>query len=171
MDRSVLENLVCEIKGASFASIDSETVPTPGYLKITTGQRVLLFATHGGSGYEAMVKRRLIEAGKNPDNFSVGDLPWGRRVNNLPLIEHKGKTYLQVIELSEGESKYFNTVTWNETDPDDLNLPSKRTNQGLSATDEVRVRCYNIEHLTRVVLMGEQLVAEAPKRAILRLNV
>lgn len=170
MDRSVLENLLAEVEGCTFASIDTETEPSSGILKVTKGQRIILFTNKKSSGYDNMVKRRLMEAGKNPDNFVLGELPWGMRVPNSPLIEHKGKTYLQCIHLTDGESKYALKSTGVEVDPELLGLRQRRTNQGLAAGDEVIVSCYNLDNIERITLMGETLVAEKPSRSILRLN-
>lgn len=170
MDLLVLKNLLMEINGCTFATIDAETVPSPGIRKVTTGKRVILFTNKKSSGYDNMVRRRLIEAGKNPDNFGLGDLPWGTRVPDSPLITHGPKTYLQVIELHPGASRFF-LLDGKEVAEKDLNLRSRRTNQGLSEEDEVLVCAYNIENITRIVLMNEQLVSDAPKRAILRISL
>jgi hypothetical protein len=68
--------------GCTYASIDAETTISPGVTKIETGKRIILFKS---PHYADMVKRRLIEAGKNPDNFVIGEMPWGQRVPNSPL--------------------------------------------------------------------------------------
>jgi hypothetical protein len=171
MERSVLEDLLDRIDGCTFATLDAETYPTPGIRKVMTGKRVILFTNKKVSGYENMVKRRLVEAGRDPSNFVLTDLPWGTRVPNSPLIEHKGKTYLQCIVLSEGDARFFITTTGDEVNEDDLNLRKRNTNQGLAANDEVLVCAYNLENITRIALAGENLVSEAPKRAVLRLNI
>lgn len=154
MERAELEDLLSQVRGCTFASIDSETEPSPGILKVTSQTRVLLFTNKNISGYDAMIKRRLVEAGKNPDNFVIGDLPWGERVKNSPLIEHKGKTYLQCVELAEGQKHYYLKANGKEVDEADLNLRSRRTNQGLAPADEVIVRTYNLDNITRISLMG-----------------
>jgi hypothetical protein len=158
MDRAVLENLLAGIDCAAFATIDATTKPDPTVTKITTGRRVILFTNKFGSGYEATVRRRLIEAGKNPNNFELRDLKWGTRVPDTPLIEHKGKTYLQCVELTEGASKYY--FLGAEADPANLNLRERhRSDQGLSPEEEVRVCAYdiaNIDHLA--VLSGDTLI-------------
>lgn len=170
MDKTVLENLLLEIKGCTFATIDAVTQPAVGYTKTTTGLRVLLFTNKYFSGYEAMLRRRLIAAGKNPDNFSLGDLPWGTRIPETPLIEHKGEIYLQCIELAPGRERITSNITGNEFTAEQLGLKEHHKQIGLSDSDKVIVRCYNIENITRIALLNEELTAEAPKRAILRLN-
>lgn len=166
MDRAVLENLLNRIHGCTFATIDTNVLVSPGIHKETTGKRVILFTNQNGSGYEAMVKRRLQEAGKDPNSFVSGDLPWGIAVPNSPLIEHKGCTYLKVIEIAPGQSKYF--MFGEEVDPQGLRLKERRSYQGgLAPSARVNVSAYKLENITRIALMGENLVAEAPTRAVL----
>lgn len=145
-------NLLATIQGCTFAALDAETRPVPGVKKITTGERVLLFTNKNCSGYENMVKRRLREAGKNPDNFVLSDLPWGERVKGTPLIEHNGKYYLQCICLDPGQSEYF--IANRKVDPEYLNLPKKRPNQGLG-DNSVYVHTYALESITRLSVKGE----------------
>jgi hypothetical protein len=161
MDRVTLENLLNKFHGCTFATIDSETSPSPGIRKIETGKRVILFKS---PHYADMVKRRLIEAGKDPNNFVIGEMPWGQRVPNSPLIEHRGKTYLQVVELVEGQSKYF--LLGMEQRPEDLGIRPRRTNQGLPEGDEVIVRCYSLDSITRIVLMGQTVLAANEKSIV-----
>jgi hypothetical protein len=142
--------LVEEIRGCTFASLDAETAPSPGVTKIVTGESVLLFNC-GYSGYEAMVKRRLLAIGKEPGNFSLGDLPWGTRLGSSPLIEHKGRYYLQAVKLRDGDARCF--IGSNEIDC--ALLPKKRTNQGL--IDEVQVRAYSLDSITRLTLLKTTL--------------
>ena len=123
---------------------------------MTTGTSVLLFTNEGGSDYERLVKRRLKEAGKDPRDFVLGDLPWGERIPNSPLIVHRGLHYLQTIVLEPGQSAGY---TGNrEVNLEDFILP-RRTNQGLSKADEVVVATYRVDHIDRIAIMGEILIA------------
>lgn len=170
MDRAVLENLLSQIRGCTFANIDTNTPVSPGIHKETRGTRVLLYTNQNGSAYEAMVRRRLQEAGKDPSTFVSGDLPWGTQVPNSPLVEHKGKVYLKVIELAPGKTEYF-MFGQPVADPSGLDLKERRSNnQGLAPSAQVKVSSYNIENITRIALMGETLVGDAPKRSVLRIN-
>jgi hypothetical protein len=153
MERSVLEALISQIDGCCYATVDAETRPADGIVKVTTGKRVLLFANRDCSGYQELVHRRLLAAGKNPQDFVLQDLPWGERIGNSPLIGHKGKIYLQCVELTPGDSKFYIAVSMKEVDPNDLHLRERRTNQGLGA-DSVYVCTYDISHITRVALEG-----------------
>jgi hypothetical protein len=152
---SEVEDLLLRIRGGTFASLDAETFPYPGIKKVTTGEQVMLFTNKGGSAYERLVKRRLEQAGKNPANFVLGDLAWGERVPDSPLIHHRGKHYLQVIEINPGVSVYYFTTGKEVPDPEGLGLVRRRSNQGLAPDDEVIVRTYKLDNIIRLTLMGE----------------
>lgn len=155
MELSEVEDLLRKIKGGTFASLDAETYPYPSIRKVTTGERVMLFTNKGGSAYESIVKRRLQQAGKDPDNFSVSNLAWGERIPNTPLIYHRYKYYLQVIVLNPGIETYYFASGKAVPDPDRLGIGRKRTNQGLAKEDEVIVATYKLDNIIRITLMGE----------------
>jgi hypothetical protein len=173
MDRRVLDDLLSRIDGCTFATIDATTTLSAGLVKVVTGKRVILFTNKISSGYENMVKRRLEEAGKDPKSFHSGDLPWGTRIHNSPLIEHKGRVYLQTIDLTAGQADYF--MLGDKLTPEEVEglklKPRHADNQGLALSSQVQVSCYLLENIDRIVLMGEQLVSEAPRRAVLKLNI
>lgn len=159
MELFPLQNLLDKINGCTFASIDTVTEPSNGIKKVTKGERIILFTNKKSSGYENMVKRRLEEAGKNPDDFVLGDLPWGKRLPNSPIIENNGMHYLQCVRLAEGQARYF--IGDREVrDPSGLGLRQRRTNQGLPKGDEVEICCYRLDRIERIALMGEMLVSE-----------
>jgi hypothetical protein len=159
MELETLKLLLDQINGCTFAVIDSTTKPVPGVIKVTVGTRVILFTNKETNGYEEMVRRRFIEAGKDPSDFVLGDLPWGERIPDTPLITCRGFYYLQTVVLEPGKSTCY--VGNEEVDPEDF-LPSRRTNQGLSKEDEVVVATYRLDHIDRIALMGEVLVASTP---------
>lgn len=158
MELNEINDLLSRINGATFASLDAETEPSPGIRKVTIGERVMLFTNKGGSAYGKMVQRRLMEAGLNPLNFVLGDLPWGERVEGTPLILHKGRYYVQCIVLDSGVSTFFIGGIRSE-DPSGLRLSRRRSNQGLCRTDEVIVSTYRLENITRLRLLGEERIA------------
>jgi hypothetical protein len=167
MDLATLMTLLEQIKGCTFATIDSVTEPTKGIRCETSGTRVILFTNKTGSGYERMVRRRLKEAGKNPDDFVLSHLPWGERVPETPLIAHRGEIYLQTIVLTEGTSRCFLRDT--EVNCSDFLPRRNRPNQGLGA-DSVLVRTYNLNSIIRIALMGEVLVADAETASVMPLQ-
>lgn len=176
MEVSLLMPTLTRIRGATFATLNATTWPNKSLRCVVEGERVILFSTNGESGYEAMVKRRLAEAGKDPDCFNVGPLPWGERVGNLPLILNKGEYYLQCIVLAPGKRTYYIGTTDVEVDPDLLDAFGIKEKfsygQGLPPEKQVDVRCYSVQNLESVVLMGERLgeYAVANGRSILKIK-
>lgn len=157
MDYNALMLLLEKVNGCTFATIDSTTLPRPGLRKVTTGTRVILFTNKKVNGYGELVKRRLIEAGKDPRNFVLGDLPWGERIPDTPVIIHRGLHYLQTVVLEPGQSVGY--IGNREVDLEDF-IPHRRTNQGLPKGDEVLVATYRLDHIDRIALMGEILIAD-----------
>jgi hypothetical protein len=157
MELETLKLLLAQVDGSTFATIDSTTSPTPGVRKVTTGTRVILFTKE--NGYEEMVRRRLTEAGKDPRDFVLSDLPWGERIPNSPFIVCRGRHYLQTVVLEPGKSTCY--LGDAEVDCKDF-VSSRRTNQGLSKDNEVHVATYRLDHIDRISLMGEVLVASTP---------
>ena len=159
-----IDAIISRISGCTFASVDSET-KTNGLRKVTTNERVILFSTKAGSGYERMVKRRLVEANKDPESFVVGDLPWGERIPGTPLIKHKGFVYLQMIIMAPGLSKYF---LGTKEIPDHMlksfGVRERLLSQGLAPDRQVKVHCVAIENITGIRLLGENLVDEEAPR-------
>lgn len=155
MELEALQLLLANVEDASFAIIDSTTSPCKGIRKVTTGTRVILFTNKETNGYEDLVKRRLIEAGKDPRDFVLGDLPFGERLPNSPIIHNRGLYYLQTVILEPGQSVGY--AGNREVDLADFVTP-RRTNQGLSKEDEVHVATYRLDHIDRIALVGEVLV-------------
>lgn len=163
-------DVLTEIKGCTFATLDCETVPSPGMLKRTTNERVILFTNQRVSGYEQMVRRRLVEAGKDPDSFRLNDLQWGERVPGTPLIKHETVRettyYLQTIVLKDGEVSAF--ISGEEILPADLpdiflrekDRVAAGTGQGLDPERAVLVRTYKLESIKKINVLGESITAE-----------
>lgn len=142
-----IEAVLARIRGCTFAGIDTMTYPRKGLRKCTTGESVILFTNKHSSGYENMVRRKLKKAGKNPDDFTLSDLPWGERVPDTPLITNKGEYYLQTILLTPGKSEYFIGDLPIQEEYLDLR---KRTNA-------VLVNTYKLESILRIAILGKEL--------------
>jgi hypothetical protein len=166
MDYNTFKVILDRINGCTFATIDSTTEVSTGVWKITKGTRVILFTNKKVSGYEQMVRRRLLEAGRDPNNFVLGDLPFGERVSNTPLIFYRGVYYLQTIVLEPGQ--FTGRIGNREVSLEGL-LPNRRTNQGLSKEDEVRVATFKLSSIDRIALMGEVLTGT--KEGVIPLKV
>lgn len=162
MNFDEVNDILHQIKGCTFASLDSNTSPRPGIFCETKGAVVLLFTNKNFSGYEAMVKRRLEQAGKNPDTFNADLLPWGNRLPETPIIEHMGRLYLQCVLINEGDKKYT-LVDGSAIDEESLEafgVKERRTNQGLARGNEVIVNTYDFNNITRLKLLGHEFTAE-----------
>lgn len=111
-----LTTLFSAVNGASFIGLDTKTVPVLAggksnpmqgrVTKVMTGASVMVFQNKNSNAYENMVQRRLVAEGKNPESFSLGKRTWGERVENTPVVIHKGQEYLEVIFLKAGKSHY-----------------------------------------------------------------
>lgn len=173
MKYSDIETLLKSFQGCTFAAMDNVTNvslkggkknPFQGRVtKRTSNNQVMLFTNEKSNGYENMVKRRLEAEGKDPSSFTVGSLPWGKRVENSPFIEHNGKHYLQVIFNKPGSSAYY--VDGVEVDPETIEgLPEKKepsedNKQGLSAENQVVVRTFAIDSIESIRVLGEEVKA------------
>ncbi len=168
MELLKLKELLSRISGCTFAALDADFSPAPGFRKVITGDVVLLYRTKGVSGYENMVKRRLVDIGRDPSNFVLSDLPWGERVDDLPLIENGGQFYLQTILVKPGKTEAFigtDLTGWKPVDPSaypnvfkkDREAERAAYSQGLSLDKAVIVRTFKLESLTELRLMHEKI--------------
>lgn len=176
-----LRDIFSKVNGASFVGLDTEsTVKLKGgkkneqqgrVTKRTLGSQVMVFTNQESNGYENMVQRRLIEEGKDPTSFKVGERAWGKRVPNLPIVEHEKdgvvKEYLEVIFLKGGNSEYFldgNPIKKEDIvgldEPEDKPTPvpdkdAEPTNEGQAGLEnKVIVRTYAAESIINVRIDG-----------------
>lgn len=181
MELAALQTLLANLNGASFASLDTVTVPTlkggkanpfkDKLVKRCNGHRVMLFANKKTNAYENKVRRHLIAEGKDPDSFKLGALPWGTRLPNSPLIENKGKYYIQVIFLRAAPEIEYCASDTIEADghiyfPGD-NVPKERIaglddksgseHQGLEEDNQVIVRTFALESIVALRAFKEEL--------------
>lgn len=119
---SNLIELLESVNGSTFISINTEVTPmmnkttagkgTPAnphlgrVKKVTVGRSVMVFQNKNVNGYQQMVMRRLEKEGKNAKDFELGHRVWGTRLPELPVVEHKGTLYLEVIVLKPGNVFY-----------------------------------------------------------------
>lgn len=169
MKLAQLHGVLDKVKGATFASMDTITEvklkggkknPMLGRVtKRTSNNQVMVFTNSNENGYENMVKRRLEAEGKNPESFKLGDLPWGKRIPNTPIIENKDKYYMQVIFQKPGKSEYF--LDNKPIDPKDIEgLEIKKVSgegQGLSDDNAVVVRTFALDSIDSIRIMGEEI--------------
>lgn len=161
--------ILSKIRGVTFASMDTTTkVALTGgkknpmkdrVTKVCKNHRVMLFTNQNSNGYQNMVRRRLEQEGKTI-SFDVAERKWGIRVPNLPVIEHNGKYYLEVIFLYSGSVEYFLDGE-QISDGSIEGMPIKSVDsgrQGLEADHSVIVRTFALDSINEIRLMKEVLV-------------
>jgi len=124
MNTPNLREILADVNGTTFISIDTESevkvrktidtangrIPNPQFGHITkrqVGSNVMVFTNKNSNGYANMVAKRLTKEGKDPQSFELGERTWGTRLPNLPVVEHNGEYYLEVIYLNSGKVQYF----------------------------------------------------------------
>lgn len=159
-----LEQILANVNGASFISIDSETTPTllggrknamQGQIrKVMIGANVMVFQNKNGSAYDAMVQRRLVAEGKDPESFQLGERKWGERKPGTPFIEHNGELYLEVIFLRPGKVEYKHGVRPIEAaNVEGLKEPKEAEQGGLD--NKVIIRTFKADSIKRIVVDGK----------------
>jgi hypothetical protein len=121
MKSNTLFDAVSTISGNTFVGMDmvssvklkgGKANPHQGRVqKRISGATLQLFQNKTVNGYEAMVKRRLVEEGKSADSFQLGERAWGKRIENTPIVEHtkddETKYYLEGIFQNSGKVEYL----------------------------------------------------------------
>lgn len=167
--QNALIEMLKSVNGASFISIDTITIPTinktlsgrgktatvnPHYgriRKVMTGAVVMVFQNKTINGYEAMVNRRLAAEGKDPASFTLGPRKWGTRMENLPVVEHNGEYYLEVIFLKPGPVQYF--LDDHIIDPDliqGMREAAKDETQQGGLENQVVIRSFKFDSITKI---------------------
>lgn len=160
--RANIAKLMSEVHGASFVSLGAITVPTlrggkanpfiGRTVKVMQGASVMVFQNKTVNGYEAMVKRRLVQEGKNPAQFELSPRKWGHRIDGCPFVEHKGNYYLEVIFLRRGDAHF--EVDGVITAPEHitgLDLSREEADQG-GLDNKVIIRTFSVESITDLVI-------------------
>lgn len=166
MEYKNLKELVSTIKGTSFAGIDTLTEvklkggkknPFQGRVqKKTTGANIMLYNDSSKNVYGNMVKKRMLEEGKDPETFELKPRAWGTRIENSPFIEHKDKYYLECIFVSPGKSVYL--VDGVETPKEEIEgLETEKkvseTSQG-GIENKIILRTFSLDSIEEVRLRG-----------------
>lgn len=159
MTRNELTAFLTGIRGATFATLTTETEPkllktgnTLGSVRKVSRVNVCL-----GFQYEAAVNRQRIREDGIPD-FEAKPRQWGERIPGTVLVSHKGKMYLETKVEKSLDHKYLGangTIL-----PDELIapfLPSKGASR--QETDkEIIVRDYSIDSIRHLACKGEEYV-------------
>lgn len=172
MEYNVLNGIVEGIKGTRFASIDtiSEVKLKGGkknpfqnrVFKKTEGSVIILTNTPEHV-YSNMVKKRLVEEGKDFKEFTLQPRAWGSRIANTCFIEHKDEKYLETIFVSAGKSTYL--VDGVETEPSEiegLELDKKVNENSQGGLDnKVIIRTYKLDSILNIRVNGEEFKTES----------
>jgi hypothetical protein len=164
MKHATLINAVANINGASFVGLDTHTDVTltggksnPHQGRVTkrmTGATVMSFQNKNFSAYEAMIKRRLVVEGKAPEDFKLGERAWGVRLPNMPIVEHKGEYYLEVIFMKPGVVSY--ELDGNPVDGSFIiGLKSSNAGEQGGLEDKVIIRTFKAESISELRIDGK----------------
>lgn len=167
---SKLESILSTVNGATFIGMDTTTTPilTGGkknpmqgrVRKHNTGANIMVFQNKNSNSYDNMVKRRLEKEGKDPVSFKLSPRKWGTRVPNMPIVEHKGEQYLEVIFLKTGRSSY--TLDGQPIDKDSIEgLKDTSQNDGQGGlNDTVIIRTFKVSSIDRLKVSGKEYSRE-----------
>jgi len=159
---SKLAKIMSAVNGASFIGLDTTTTPVltggiknpqQGLIqKHTTKASIMVFTNKKQSGYQNMINRRLAKEGKQ-SMFKVGERKWGTRLPNLPIVEHKGEVYLEVIFLKPGKTHYtLNNKPIVKSKIIGLNVPKPSGQDGLE--DQVIIRTFKVASINKLTVGG-----------------
>jgi hypothetical protein len=169
-----ISEVLAKLSGTMFIGIDTVTdVKLPGgksnilqgrVFKVTTGLRARVNQNKYTNAYENAVKKKLLEEGKDPDSFELGERTWGTRIPETPIVSHNGAYYLECLIDGSGETHYLidnvrHEALTNKTDDqkylanedgDILTLLPKTYDNSESqggATDKVIIRTYKLDSI------------------------
>lgn len=167
MDSNTLFTAVSSISGNTFIGVDMVSTvklkggkanPQQGRVqKRITGATIQGFQNKDINGYEAMVNRRLLAEGKTA-NFTVGERAWGKRLDNLPIVEHTKdgdtKYYLEGIFQHSGTVEYL--LDGAPIDVQDIEgLESKTQTSGQGGLDnKVEIRTIDSRNIVSLRING-----------------
>lgn len=164
MDYTTLATAVSGISGSTFIGLDTLTNttlkggksnPMQGLIsKRMTGASVMAFQNKTINGYESMIQRRLVDEGKDPTSFVLGPRTWGARIPNMPIVEHKGNYYLEVIFLNAGKIEYL--IDGAHIDKKDIiGLQESIAGEQGGLDNTVYIRVFNNESITEMRIDGK----------------
>jgi hypothetical protein len=150
--QSELLELLKNVKGNTFATITSRTEPaqkkeSPFKHSLEKLSRVNICL---GFHYSNSVRNQEIREGMEGD-FQAKPRKWGQRIAGTPLVEHKGKFYLEAkIERSMGQLYLNNNkiINKNEINPFLKELTKPATQEHLEKI--VILRDYSLENIKRI---------------------
>jgi hypothetical protein len=165
-----MRKLIETVKGSTFAGITTKTSvkllggkknPMQNRVeKLTENSNVMIFSNCTKSGYEEMVKRRMIQENKDSSDFIVSNRAWGTRIGNSPFIEHNGKMYLECVFMKSGKSKYLlDGIEINRDDIEGMPVKKEPTEAYINSQggieDKVIIRTFSIDSIVSMKMRGK----------------
>ena len=158
--KSNIRQIMSAVNGSTFVGLNTTTPvkltggkknPLQGRVtKVMRDANVMVFTNKNSNGYANMVERRLQSEGKNPKSFVLGDRPWGTRVEGLPIVEHNGKDYLEVIFLNSGKTEYLVDGKPFDGKIEGLQASPEVDQAGLN--DKVIVRTFAVDNIDSIAI-------------------
>jgi hypothetical protein len=166
MKIAVAQQAFENLAGGTFVGLDTLTkVPLKGgkknihqgrVTKHMTGATVMCFTNQKGSAYEAMVRRRLEQEGRDP-NFEVGPRAWGTRITGTPFVEHRGEYYLEVLFLKSGDISYLlDGLVVAKSAIQGLESPAVSENSQGGLENRVQIRSFSLESVLALRANGRE---------------
>jgi len=151
-----IRDLMEEIKGATFIGVTYDSTPkikggkknpfVGNTIKHVIGANAQVFTNAVKNGYEQKVKRRLVAEGKDPGTFELGRRAWGVRLDGMPIIEHKGEYYLELIFNSSGKVSF--SYNGESVERDIIQgLEDKREGEQGGLSDKVIIRTIKLSNI------------------------
>lgn len=167
--RIEIPTLMAAVNGSTIINITTATTlpllggkanPMAGkVLKVTTGTSVMVFQNKKTNGYAAMVQRRLNKEGKNVE-FTLSPRKWGKRVPDMPIVEHGDERYLEVIVLKTGDVHYeYQGKVIAPTAIQGMKPEPEKAEQG-GLDDKVIIKAYNFDSIRSMTINKEQHIFE-----------
>lgn len=156
MTKEELAEFLKEIKGTTFCTIETETEPKlKGGKKCPYAGVKKISKVNGAIGfiYENAVNNQRVREGSEAD-FESEPRAWGHRISGTPLVEHKGKFYIEVkVEKTE---KPLYILNGNFISNEDIKpyLPETTSRQELDK--EVILRDYSLDNIKMIKIKGQQ---------------
>lgn len=154
------DNLMNMKGGANIVSIVTKTTPrmrktdNPFYDKVEKVSKVNGIINWR---YSNAVNNQRKREGKE-DDFQAVERRWGQRIKGTPLVEHKGKYYLEMKVERKLNSEYIHKEKGEKLDMEQLgaflytNSSSKRQN----LEKEVVLRDYKLDSIDTIKMNGEE---------------
>jgi hypothetical protein len=157
------------LAGGTFVGLDTVTQvklrggkknPMQGRVtKLMAGAQVMCFSNTNGSAYDAMVRRRLEQEGKDPASFELGPRAWGERVPNTSFVEHKSAHYLEAIFLRAGRVEYLlDGQPISKADIEGLDEPVMNPEGQGGLSNKVIIRTFSLESITALRANGQEWI-------------